>query len=172
MMRPRARLRLAIERGLPLVFNNYGMSGATAPITPGGTLALLNAELLAGLVYSQLLKTGAPIILGSLPAGFDMRTMASLYTPPHHAAQPGQRRDDGPLRPAPFGRIGQLAGLGRGPSGRRRVLAQPLQRADGQNRAGPPLWGATSILWCFRPARWCWPMRSSAARAYSQAGLT
>jgi trimethylamine--corrinoid protein Co-methyltransferase len=70
-----------IERGLPLIYNNYGMSGATSPITPAGNLALLNAELLAGLVFSQLVKEGTPIILGSLPAGFDMRSMAGLYTP-------------------------------------------------------------------------------------------
>jgi trimethylamine--corrinoid protein Co-methyltransferase len=70
-----------IERGLPFIYNNYGMSGATSPITPAGNLALLNAELLAGLVFSQLVKEGTPIILGSLPAGFDMRSMAGLYTP-------------------------------------------------------------------------------------------
>ena len=75
------KMMMAINRGLPFIFNNYGMSGATAPITPGGTLALLNAELLAGLVFSQLVKAGAPIILGSLPAGFDMKSMMSLYTP-------------------------------------------------------------------------------------------
>jgi trimethylamine--corrinoid protein Co-methyltransferase len=57
------------------------MSGATSPITPASNLALLNAELLAGLVFSQLVKEGTPIILGSLPAGFDMRSMAGLYTP-------------------------------------------------------------------------------------------
>jgi trimethylamine---corrinoid protein Co-methyltransferase len=75
------KMRSTIERGLPLIFNNYGMSGATAPITPGGTLALLNAELLAGLVYAQLVKAGTPVMLGSLPAGFDMQRMMSLYTP-------------------------------------------------------------------------------------------
>jgi trimethylamine--corrinoid protein Co-methyltransferase len=70
-----------IERGLPFIYNNYGMSGATSPITPAGSLAVLNAELLAGLVFSQLVKEGTPIILGSLPAGFDMRSMAGHYTP-------------------------------------------------------------------------------------------
>jgi trimethylamine--corrinoid protein Co-methyltransferase len=70
-----------IERGLPFIYNNYGMSGATSPITPAGNLALLNAELLAGLVFSQLVKEGTPIILGSLAAGFDMRSMVGLYTP-------------------------------------------------------------------------------------------
>jgi trimethylamine:corrinoid methyltransferase-like protein len=75
------RIFSAIERGLPFIYSNYGMSGATSPITAAGNLALLNAELLAGLVFSQLIKEGAPIILGSLPAGFNMRSMAGLYTP-------------------------------------------------------------------------------------------
>lgn len=70
-----------IRRGLPLIYSNYGMSGATSPITPAGTLAVLNAELLAGLVFSQLVKKGAPVILGSLPAGFDMKNMLNIYTP-------------------------------------------------------------------------------------------
>ena len=72
---------LAIDRGLPVIFSNYGMAGATTPITPGGTLALLTAELLAGLVYSQLRKEGTPVILGSLPAVFDMQSMESYYAP-------------------------------------------------------------------------------------------
>ena len=70
-----------VERGLPFIYNNYGMSGATSPITPAGSLALLNAELLAGLVFSQLIREGTPIILGSLAAGFDMQSMAGFYTP-------------------------------------------------------------------------------------------
>jgi trimethylamine--corrinoid protein Co-methyltransferase len=71
----------AIERGLPFIYNNYGMSGATSPITAASNLALLNAELLAGLVFSQLIKEGTPIVLGSLPAGFNMQSMANIYTP-------------------------------------------------------------------------------------------
>ena len=70
-----------VQRGLPLIYNNYGMSGATAPITPAGTLALLTAELLAGLAFAQIVKPGSAVILGSLPAGFDMRAMMSVYTP-------------------------------------------------------------------------------------------
>jgi trimethylamine--corrinoid protein Co-methyltransferase len=73
------KMRAAIERGLPLIFSNYGMAGATTPIDPIGALILLNAELLAGLVFAQLIRKGAPIVLGSLPAFFDMQTMASFY---------------------------------------------------------------------------------------------
>ncbi len=75
------KLWLAIERGLPVIYSNYSMAGATTPITPAGTLVLLNAELLAGLTLSQLIRQGAPILLGSLPAFFDMRGMGSFYDP-------------------------------------------------------------------------------------------
>lgn len=75
------KMDAAIERGLPLIFSNYGMSGATCPITPAGTLVVLTAELLAGLVYSQLVKEGTPIILGSLPAAFEMKQAGSFYSP-------------------------------------------------------------------------------------------
>jgi trimethylamine--corrinoid protein Co-methyltransferase len=71
----------AIARGLPVIYSNYGMSGATTPIMPAGTLTMLNAELLAGLVLAQLLREGTPVILGSLPAGFDMASAASYYGP-------------------------------------------------------------------------------------------
>ncbi len=75
------KMEASIKRGLPLIFSNYGMSGATCPITPAGTLALLTAELLAGLTFSQLVKKGAPVILGSLPAAFDMKNAGSFYSP-------------------------------------------------------------------------------------------
>lgn len=75
------KMTAAIQRGLPVIFSNYGMSGATCPITPAGTLVVLTAELLAGLVYSQLVKEGTPIILGSLPAAFDMKHAGSFYSP-------------------------------------------------------------------------------------------
>jgi trimethylamine--corrinoid protein Co-methyltransferase len=69
------------EHGLPFIYSNYGMAGASAPITPASGLVLLNAELLAGLTLGQLIREGTPIILGSLPAYFDMRGMGSFYDP-------------------------------------------------------------------------------------------
>ena len=70
-----------IRRGIPFIFSNYGMAGTSTPISAAGTLTLLNAELLAGLVLSQMVKTGAPVILGSLPAFFDMKNMTDFYDP-------------------------------------------------------------------------------------------
>ncbi len=75
------KLLTAVGRGLPVIYSNYGMAGMSTPITPAGALALLNAELLAGLVLSQLARPGAGVILGSLPAYFDMQTMVDFYDP-------------------------------------------------------------------------------------------
>ena len=74
------KMMASIEQNLPLIYSNYSMYGGTSPITEGGSLALLTAELLAGLVFSQLVKEGSKIILGSLPAAFNMSTMGSHYT--------------------------------------------------------------------------------------------
>ena len=75
------KMMIAIDRGLPVVVSNYSMSGATTPITPAGTVAVLLAELLAGLVIGQLYKPGAPMLLGMLPVYFDMKTLMNFYDP-------------------------------------------------------------------------------------------
>jgi len=71
----------AIERGLPVICSNYSMAGMSTPITAAGTLVLMNAELLACLTLAQLARPGTPVVLGSLPAFFDMRTMQDFYDP-------------------------------------------------------------------------------------------
>lgn len=75
------KMEVAIERGLPFIFSNFSMAGASTPLTPAGTLALLLAELLAGLTISQAMKPGTPISVGMLPSYFDMRTMLNFYDP-------------------------------------------------------------------------------------------
>ena len=71
----------SVERGLPFIYNTYAMAGVSAPITPAGILAQMTAELLAGLIFSQLVKTGTPIILGMLPSYFDMKALVNFYDP-------------------------------------------------------------------------------------------
>ena len=75
------KMGVAIERGLPFIFSNYSMAGASTPFTPAGTLALLMAELLAGLTISQVIKPGTPVAVGMLPAYFDMKSMLNFYDP-------------------------------------------------------------------------------------------
>ena len=75
------KLMATVERGLPVIYSNYSMAGMSTPITAAGTLTLLNAELLAGLVLAQLIRPGTPVILGSLPAFFDMKTLQDFFDP-------------------------------------------------------------------------------------------
>jgi trimethylamine--corrinoid protein Co-methyltransferase len=75
------KMGFAIERGLPFIYANFGMAGASTPITPAGQLALMNAEVLAGLTLGQLIKEGTPMILGNHPACFDMQGNENFYDP-------------------------------------------------------------------------------------------
>ena len=75
------KMRMAIQLGLPFIYANYGMAGSSVPMTPAGQLALMNAEVLAGLTLGQLLKEGTPMILGNHPACFDMKGNESYYDP-------------------------------------------------------------------------------------------
>ncbi len=65
----------------PLCIPTTACTGLLLLFLKGGSLALLNAELLAGLVFGQLVKEGSKMILGSLPAAFNMASMGSHYTP-------------------------------------------------------------------------------------------
>jgi len=62
------KMKIAVERGLPVIISNYSMSGATTPITPAGTIVVLLAELLAGLTIGQLFKEGAPTCWACCPS--------------------------------------------------------------------------------------------------------
>jgi trimethylamine---corrinoid protein Co-methyltransferase len=75
------KLSHAVQRGMPVIFSSYSMLGMSTPVNPAGALALLLAEQWAGLVISQLLRPGAPLILSMLTAYFDMKTMVSFYDP-------------------------------------------------------------------------------------------
>jgi len=75
------KLIATVERGLPVIYSNMSMAGMSTPITAAGTLTLLNAELMAGLVLAQLIRPGTPVILGSLPALFDMKTLQDFFDP-------------------------------------------------------------------------------------------
>ena len=58
----------------PLVIASLIMAGSTGPITLAGVLAQQNAELLSGIVLSQLVRPGVPVIYGSTSTNVDMKT--------------------------------------------------------------------------------------------------
>jgi len=61
---------------MPVLLLSAGMSGATAPSTIAGAIVQATAECLAGLVYVNAIKPGAPAIFGTWPFGLDLRTGA------------------------------------------------------------------------------------------------
>ncbi len=70
------------EYGVPVVYTPGILSGATTPVTKAGTIVLMNAEALAGVVMAQLKQKGAPIIIGGGATPLDMRTTTTLYGAP------------------------------------------------------------------------------------------
>jgi trimethylamine--corrinoid protein Co-methyltransferase len=61
------------EAGIPAEIIPAPQMGATSPVTIGGTLVLSAAEFLSGVVISQLVEPGAPVVFGGSPSAFDMR---------------------------------------------------------------------------------------------------
>jgi trimethylamine--corrinoid protein Co-methyltransferase len=61
------------ESGTPAEIIPAPQMGATSPISIAGTLVQSTAEIMSGVVISQLVKPGAPVIFGGSPAAFDMR---------------------------------------------------------------------------------------------------
>ena len=69
-------MEACILHGMPVLLLSAGMSGATAPSTIAGAIVQATAECLAGLVYVNAVKPGAPAIFGTWPFGLDLRTGA------------------------------------------------------------------------------------------------
>ena len=60
------------KAGVPVNVLSMAMSGASSPVTVGGTLVTHNAEVLSGIVLAQLTAKGAPVIYGSSTTTFDL----------------------------------------------------------------------------------------------------
>jgi trimethylamine--corrinoid protein Co-methyltransferase len=62
------------KHGLPVVLSSAPMAGSTSPVTLAGTLVQLNAEQLSGIVLTQLVRPGTPVLAGYIPGLADMRS--------------------------------------------------------------------------------------------------
>jgi trimethylamine--corrinoid protein Co-methyltransferase len=60
----------------PVVVAALMMAGSTGPISLAGVLATQTAELLAGIVLTQLISQGTPVVFGSTSTNIDMRSGA------------------------------------------------------------------------------------------------
>ena len=71
-----------VRAGQPVSIGPMAMTAGTAPGTLAGTLAQENAEILAGVVITQLLAPGTPILYGGIPHILDPRTSICSFGSP------------------------------------------------------------------------------------------
>ena len=69
-----ARLLMEVASlGIPVVTPTETLAGATGPCTLAGTVTVANAETLAGIVLSQLVNPGTPVLYGQIGTTIDMK---------------------------------------------------------------------------------------------------
>ena len=71
-----AILMEVVKRGIPVALSAAPMAGATSPVTMAGTLTQLHAEELSGVVFTQLVNPGAPVLYGGIPGMANMHDLS------------------------------------------------------------------------------------------------
>lgn len=77
--------RYFAERNQATMFPCCAMPGATSPMTLSGTMVCNNAENLAGIIYAQLVRPGAPVVYANTSGGTDMRFVSPTIGSPETA---------------------------------------------------------------------------------------
>ena len=119
-------MEACIRAGVPMLLLSAGQAGATSPAPIALTIVQAMAECLAGVVYANAIRPGAPCIFGTWPFVSDLRTGAMWGVGGAGAADGGLRllrRADAPVL--------QLAG-----GGCRRNLGQQTARYAGRLGTG------------------------------------
>ncbi len=65
-----------------LIITPFILAGAMAPATLAGTVAQQNAEALAGIVLSQMIEPGTPVVYGSFLTNVDLQSGAPVFGSP------------------------------------------------------------------------------------------
>lgn len=67
------------------IISPFIVGGAMAPVSVMGTLTQVQAEVMAGVAYSQLVRPGAPVIFGAFVTSIDMNSGAPTFGTPEAA---------------------------------------------------------------------------------------
>ena len=73
------------EWGQAVVVTPFTLMGAMTPVTLAAALVQQNAEALAGVVLTQLVRPGAPVVYGAFTSNVDMRSGAPAFGTPENA---------------------------------------------------------------------------------------
>ena len=75
-------LRHYARHNQAVLITPFIMAGAMAPVATAGAIAQLNAEVTAGLAYSQLVRPGVPMVYGSFLSTVSMQSGAPMMGTP------------------------------------------------------------------------------------------
>jgi len=67
-----------------VILTPFTLAGAMAPITLAGALSQQNAEALAGMVFTQLVRPGSPVAYGGFTSNVDMQSGAPAFGTPEY----------------------------------------------------------------------------------------
>jgi trimethylamine--corrinoid protein Co-methyltransferase len=70
--------------GQAVIMTPFTLAGAMAPVTVAGALAQQNAEALAGIALTQLVRPGAPVVYGGFTSNVDMKSGAPAFGTPEY----------------------------------------------------------------------------------------
>lgn len=62
-----------VECRMPVALSSVAILGLSSPVTMAGNLALTHAEQLSGIVLTQLISPGSPVLYGGCPGVIDMK---------------------------------------------------------------------------------------------------
>jgi trimethylamine--corrinoid protein Co-methyltransferase len=71
-------------RNQVIVLTPFTLAGAMAPVTLAGALVEQNAEALAGIVLTQVVRPGAPVVYGGFTSNVDMQSGAPAFGTPEY----------------------------------------------------------------------------------------
>ena len=74
----------AAKGGQVMVLTPFTLAGAMAPVTLAGALVQQNAEALAGIALSQIVRPGAPVCYGSFTSNVDMKSGSPAFGTPEY----------------------------------------------------------------------------------------
>ena len=72
------------SRNQVVVMTPFTLAGAMAPVTLAGAVAQQNAEALAGMVFTQIVRPGAPVVYGGFTSNVDMQSGAPAFGTPEY----------------------------------------------------------------------------------------
>ncbi len=71
-------------RNQAIVVTPFTLAGAMAPVTIAGALAQQNAEALAGIALTQVVRRGAPVMYGGFTSNVDMKSGSPAFGTPEY----------------------------------------------------------------------------------------